>query len=260
MFQKTYYWSLSLLTLMGLLIFFGFANFFLLRAQVSSSGISISIPLEGEARNGDIVCLVDGKYRLCSSAYSSEIFGVVSNNPAAAFEIPNEPNTVLVLSSGIARVRVVNKNGNISQGNLITTSDIEGVGQKSERSGYVLGSALEDFESDEIGEILVAINIHPAAALKTARNDLVQILREGLAVPLFEPLAALRYILAALMILIAFTLGFVYFGRVAKTGVEAIGRNPLAGRQIQLSIVLHVIITVSIILVGLGVAYLILIL
>ena len=62
------------------------------------------------------------------------------------------------------------------------------------------------------------------------------------------------------MILISFSLGFIYFGRVAKTGIEAMGRNPMAGKMIQLSVLFNIIVTVIIVLIGLAIAYLILIL
>ena len=54
--------------------------------------------------------------------------------------------------------------------------------------------------------------------------------------------------------------GFIYFGKMSKTGVEAIGRNPLAGKQIQFNVILHLAVTVAIVLAGLAMAYFILIL
>jgi hypothetical protein len=72
-------------------------------------------------------------------------------------------------------------------------------------------------------------------------------------------LASLRYLLAIIVAVMAFGLGFVYFGRVAKGGVEALGRNPLAGRAIQLSVLMNLILTVAIMVGGLVLAYIILI-
>jgi len=62
------------------------------------------------------------------------------------------------------------------------------------------------------------------------------------------------------IVLISFTIGFVYFGRVTTRGVEALGRNPLASRTIQLNLALNLAFMIVIILVGLGIGYLILIL
>jgi F0F1-type ATP synthase membrane subunit c/vacuolar-type H+-ATPase subunit K len=107
---------------------------------------------------------------------------------------------------------------------------------------------------------MIVLNIHPAAGSTGAKSNLMSALRQGLSAPLFEPLDSLRYLLAALILLLSFVMGFAYFGRVSKTGIEAIGRNPLASRMIQLSIIMHIMITIVIVLIGFGMAYLILIL
>jgi F0F1-type ATP synthase membrane subunit c/vacuolar-type H+-ATPase subunit K len=232
-------------------------------AQITTSGIATPIPIEGDVKEGDIICSNESAYGLCSQEYSTEMYGVVTDNPSASFEYENKEGIRLVLSTGTAVVRVTSVNGSIKKGNLITSSLKGGLGQLANRNGYVLGTALENYESGDAnaaGEILVAINIHLAAGMSGARSNLLMALREGLSAPLFEPLASLRYILAALILLFAFVLGFAYFGRVSKTGVEAIGRNPLASRMIQMSVLMHVIITVVIVLMGFGMAYLILIL
>lgn len=169
----------------------------------------------------------------------------------------------MALTTGTAVVRVTSINGNIKKGNSITSSTKPGLGELATKNGYVLGEALENYESGDsnaVGEILVTINIHLAAGLSGPRTNLLVALREGLSAPIFEPLASLRYILAALILLLAFVLGFAYFGKVSRTGVEAIGRNPLATRMIQMSILMHVVITIVIIFIGFGMAYLILVL
>ncbi len=239
-----------------------FVNVQPIYAQIDSSGLAKTVSITEAVEQGDIICADPEGIRKCLGQYKSEIIGVITENPASAFEIDDE-NAKLIVDSGVILTKVSSVNGEIKKGNLITTSDKEGVGQLANLNGYVLGFALEDFVSnspDEIGKILVEVNIHPAASITNARSNLLQVLRQGLSVPLFEPLAALRYILAALIVLVAFTLGFVYFGRVAKSGVEAIGRNPLAKNAIEVSVILHILITIVIVLTGLFLAYLILIL
>ena len=108
--------------------------------------------------------------------------------------------------------------------------------------------------------MLVSLNIHPAVDLSETGGNLIDVLRRALEAPILSPLVSLRYILAALVMIIAFTLGFVYFGRVARAGVEAIGRNPLAGRMIELTVIFHILLTIVIVGAGVGIAYLILIL
>jgi len=252
-----------------LLVGFVFAVFFLMYshdawAQVISPGMAVSIDVgELEVQNGDIVCSDGEGFTLCGQAYSTGIYGVVTENPATAIQIENQSNSALIVSNGVAEVRVSAVNGNISAGDLITTSENPGVGQLANRSGYVLGTSIDAFEPQdpaEVGTVLVAIQIHPAAGLSGARTNLVQVLRQGLQAPLFDPLDSLRYVLAALIVLTSFILGFVYFGRAASSGIEAIGRNPLASRKIQLAVLLHVLITIVIVLSGLFLAYLVLLL
>lgn len=233
-------------------------------AQVTSSGIAITLEVKGsDINDGDIICKKDQGFAECDSEYSTEIYGVVVNDPALALEEEDTDNTRLIMSGGKALVRVSSQNGNIKAGDLITTSPKSGIGVLAQKNGYVLGQALEEYNSDNpdnIGTIMVAINIHPAAGLSGAKSNLITALREGMSAPIFEPLDSLRYLLAALILLLSFVLGFAYFGRVSKTGIEAIGRNPLASKMIQLSVLMHILITIVIILVGFAMAYIILIL
>lgn len=235
-------------------------------AQIGTSGIAIPIELADELDiNGNVLCSNIEGFIGCNAPYDPSVYGIVTTEPSVALEIDSAEaeGTSLAISTGIAKVRVSSVNGNIAEGDFVTTSEISGVAQRADKNGYVIGTALEVYESDnpeEIGEVLVALNIHPAAGLTGARSDLITALRRGLRAPISNPLDSLRYFLAALIVLMSFGLGFIYFGRVGKTGVEAIGRNPLASKMIQMSVIIHVVVTIVIIFVGLLLAYLILIL
>lgn len=232
-------------------------------AQVDSSGVGFQIPMSVDSEVGDIICSYESGFEPCNSPYDPTVYGVIASTPAVYVEDTELDNPVTIVDSGVANVRVSTRNGPIVAGNFVTTSENTGVGQLANRNGYVLGTALESYEVgnvDEIGTIQVAINIHPAAGLTGARSDLLQVIRQGLATPLLEPLDSLRYLLASLMIVISFTLGLIYFGRASRTGIVAIGRNPLASRVIQLTVIINIVLTIVIVLVGLGIAYLILIL
>lgn len=237
---------------------------FSVSAQITSSGIAVSVPVnDRNAKDGDVICTYKEGNQRCKSAYDPSMYGVISKNPSAAIRDEELSGAELVISSGIARVRASSVNGNIKEGEFVTSSEVPGVVQLANRNGYVLGTSLENFESrdaNDIRVIQVAVNIHPAAGLAGPRTDLLQVIRQGLATPLLEPLDSLRYLLAVIIVLVSFTLGLVYFGRVARAGVEAVGRNPLARRMIEFSVVLHILLTIVIILVGLVIAYLILIL
>jgi F0F1-type ATP synthase membrane subunit c/vacuolar-type H+-ATPase subunit K len=236
----------------------------LANAQITSSGFAVSIPLnEIGVESGDIICSYEDGFKKCVIEYDSSLYGVIADTASVAVEDTELENSRLLLTNGVATVRVSAIGGNISEGNFITTSEIAGIGKRAKRNGYVLGTAMEDFSSDnsdEIGTIQVAINIHPASGLTAPGSNILRYIREGVTVPVLEPVESLRYILAVLIILIAFTLGMVYFGKSSRAGIDAIGRNPLARRTIQLTVILNIGLTIVIVLVGLGIAYLILIL
>jgi len=233
-------------------------------AQSTSSDVAVSVNLpEGvEVQDGDILCAIEEKIVPCTADYDITMLAVVSQSPAVFLENVTTSGTSIV-STGKAYVRVSGATGEIKPGDLITSSTKAGVGQKAIRSGYVVGTALEAFTgttADQEGRIQVQLNIRPAIVAEGVRGNLLETLRNGLASVYLTPLSALRYVLAMIVTIVAFTMGFMYFGRVARSGVEAIGRNPLASGMVQLSVVLNVILTVAIMVAGLGLAYLILIL
>lgn len=246
------------LILISLFFFFGVS----IHAQESLTGVALSVPLgDTEAPAGSIICSDGATYVLCATEHDTAMYGVVDSSPSAAIQT-DDPNSQLVVTTGIVAVRVTAKNGAIATGDLITSSDLPGVGQKATRNGYVLGSALSDFDPGDgttEGQINVTLNIRATNSVSTdAGNNLLNIIREGLTSPTITPLATLRYVAAALMVVAAFALSFIYFGRVAKAGVEAIGRNPLSSRAIQAGVLLHITLSIVIIGAGLGIAYLIL--
>ena len=231
-------------------------------AQVDSLGVAIPVEVTEEVQNGDIICSLEGGLALCKSGYDPATYGVITQSPSLALESPDLPGKPLAVTTGDAIVRVSTVNGQIAVGDIITTSQNPGVGQKATVNGFALGVAMEEFTSElpeDIGEILVSINIHPTSSFVGARSNLVSNIRQALSSPVVAPLDSLRYLLAFIIAMVSFALGFVYFGRVVRTGVEAIGRNPLAKSAIQATIVVNVIVTIVIVLTGLGLALLILI-
>lgn len=235
----------------------------LAQAQLDSSDIAVSIPLDQNLPEGSVVCIKSDGYKACDIGFDSGMYGVVTSTPAASLspEITSQ-NTQLIVDRGKTIVRVSTKNGKISAGDLITSSPIAGVAQRANQNGYILGVALEPFDSQDpttVGTIIASINVTQTTAFSDIKNNLLYVLKQALSSPTLTPLASLRYVLSFAIALVAFVLGFMYFGRVTKAGVEAIGRNPLAGKMIEVTVVFHIGLTIAIVLAGLGIAYLILI-
>jgi F0F1-type ATP synthase membrane subunit c/vacuolar-type H+-ATPase subunit K len=231
----------------------------------TSAGVAYPISLsEKTIKDGGIVSATKNGYIYSKIPYDISLFGVATANPALFFENNTKQvdNSYLV-SSGNVYVLVSSKNGNIKKNDLITSSSIAGIGQKATQNGFVLGTAVEDYSSNNpnaTGKILVNVSIHFTSAFTDSGNNLLSGLSTSGMAFLLSPLASLRYLIAAIVATLAFVLGFIYFGRVATKGVEALGRNPLAGKMIESSVILNIILAGIIILVGLAIAYLILIL
>jgi hypothetical protein len=247
------------------LAFFLLAGLLSVFAQTDNVATGVALPVlinERTVKDGDIITVTTGGYKLSSYSYDPSTYGVVTTNPAVSLREINSKTTP-VISFGKALVRVSTVNGPIKINNPITSSAIRGVGQKADVNGFILGTALEDYSNSNqntIGKVLVSIDPHYNSSFTESRTNLLKSLKATAGAPLVSPLTTLRYILAAIVAIVSLVIGFVYFGRIARTGVEALGRNPLAARVIQLGIIINVALTAGIILIGVGIAYLILIL
>lgn len=230
-------------------------------AQEEDSGIAHRLEVSGDrVTPGMLVCTADVGLKACDVAYATSLYGVIVDQPMAAFEDINAKKTsYYVQNSGIVIVQASNINGEIKNGDLVTSSTQPGVAMKANEGGYVLGTALNRL-LEPSDQIVVLLHIHPESRLANSRTNLLEVLQKGTQASVLEPIDSLRYLLAAVLVVISFTLGFVYFGRMTRASIEAIGRNPLAQKEIRLSVFVHLVVTFVVVLIGLGAAYLVLLL
>lgn len=256
--------SKKLLLFFALTLFLFCASAGVVSAQDAAlTGVAISTTVKDtDVPTGSIICSEKDGYALCAAEYSASLYGVSNDTPALAVDT-QAAGTHLVVTSGNAKVRVTSEDGDIKVGDFITSSTTPGVGKLATKNGYVLGIAQEDYSSGDktaVGEITVSISIHPTIGASDSGTNLLSSFRQGLFSASISPLATLRYFLAAAMVIAGFVLGFIYFGRIAKAGVEAIGRNPLSSATIEAGLILHIILTIVIVGAGVGIAYMILVL
>ena len=255
---------ISIVSVVGLVFLFGEVK---VQASGLSSGVATETPFVGDKakiQDGMVLCVKEGGNGLCEREYDSNMAGVVSLDPAMAFEGEEVmANSVSMISSGKAYVLVSNENGAIKAGDFVTSSKQPGVAMKALKSGYALGVAMENFvptEEGKYGKVLVSVGVKPVVLTQGAGRNLLELIRQGFEGAFLSPLSALRYVVAGIVVVVSVVFGFLYFGRVAKTGVEAVGRNPLASRTIQLNVMMNVGLTLVIVGVGLAIAYLVLVL
>jgi hypothetical protein len=232
-------------------------------AQNTSVGTALSIPItDKNVKDGDIIVSTPKGYALTTAAYDLNIYGVYTESPAIFIQNTSDAQGKPVTTSGKADVMVSSINGDIKANDFITTSTIIGVGQKATRNGMILGTALQSYSNPNksaIGKISVAVNPRFNSAFIDSKDNVLEILRNSDPRALTQ-LTSLRYLLAAAIAIVSFVVGFVYFGRITSRGVEAMGRNPLASRTIQINLVANLFLMILIIVVGLGISYMILVL
>jgi hypothetical protein len=101
-------------------------------------------------------------------AYDTRVAGVVSAQPGIALG-EGGANKVLVATTGRVKVKVDARAAEIEVGDLLVTSDVEGVATKSvpmmiqgrefHSPGTLIGKALEPMEKGKTGEILVLLSL-----------------------------------------------------------------------------------------------------
>lgn len=255
-------WKIVTAALFAAILIFDISIFnSVVHAQNNSSGFAVTIPVSGNGViDGAMVCSTDVGYSLCERSYNPNMYGVVTTSPSIYFD-NSQAGSYPVVSNGKAYVLVQGGSDPIKVGDYITSSDALGIGQKAQKSGYVLGTALEDYlETDpqKTKKILVSISVKPAILTQQAGTNLIEMIKEGIDGAFLSPLSALRYVVSGVIVIATVLFGLMHFGKIAKSGVEALGRNPLAGRMIQFGILLNVLMTIVIMISGLAIGFLIL--
>lgn len=209
------------------------------------------------AIEGDILVTTNKGLARASKSFDNKMFGVIQTKSIIVYRNNNIKAGKPIIRSGVATVNVTTLNGPINYGDYITSSTIQGKGQKATESGYVLGVALAAFDGKgatqqadgpngkvALGQIPVAIRVE-YAELTNPRfaGELFGFVGSSFLQNINDPQKfgnVVRYIAAGLVVLLSFTFGFLTFSRSISKSVEALGRNPLAKSTIQVSMIINV--------------------
>lgn len=250
-------------------------------AQSVTQGYEAGEPLQ----NGMIVQLMvaDGKNEPKVVALTQEneqqVLGVIvaSSDSPVALADPNKQQ-VFVARNGQYSVLVSTQNGPITSGDYVTISSLKGVGMKSDsKHQVILGKALQNFsdganasghttlaagESKKkvaLGRILVDVGIarNPAYSgdvIAGVPQWMTQIANQVSG----RPITAMRlYACLAILFVTVVVSGSVLFAG-ARSGMSAVGRNPLAKKSIFRSMITVVMMAIIIVMVGIVAVYLLL--
>lgn len=221
--------------------------------EIEPGSIATNTPVvDKEAKAGDVLSKGEGGLKRSESPYDKNMFGVVVENPSIVLN-KADSSTLPVISYGEVLVTVGNKNGEIKRGDFVTSSEVPGLAQKATESGFVLGRALEDMGDKSRIRVFVNIQYRNIEGAPPTFGRVFQFLASSLERPENLP-EVLRYLFAIVLGGGAFVLGFVSFARSLRSGVEAVGRNPLAKTSIQLAMVLNLGGILTLTIAGIGLA------
>jgi hypothetical protein len=229
----------------AVLINFSFAQ----SLEIIAKNLEIQDP---EAKFGDILSQKNNGIFRADSPYDKNIIGVVGSSPVLVFG-KKANNSLPVIYFGEATIRVANSNGKINKGDFITSSNNPGVGQKATESGFVIGKSLEDFDEKE-GFVKAIVNIeyrnnYTGDIKGNVLNNVLEKLGNAENVP-----EIIRYLFALIVGAASFVMGFFFFVGSLRKGVESVGRNPLAKKDIIGAMILNIIGILILTLAGLGLA------
>ena len=238
--------------------------------------------VEGTVNNHDIISYGSEQnvFRASRSFADESMFGVIVDDPVLYMESQSflDEGARPVVRYGEVIVNVSTLGGEIMPGDIITTSLIPGVGQRTnpKDASYILGFALEgmtsqgesvEFEGKEylLGTVPITLRIGPyltkegiefvssgkdyeSVIANIAKNEMTSNEDEVNAFKVF------RYLLAAVVAITSLIVSVSRFGETFKQGVVSIGRNPLARSQIRSILFWNVLLIVLVTGAGLGIA------
>ncbi len=266
-----------------LIVFFTVCDFSVHAKTEDYATVASPVSVVGDVNDRDIISYnVEKDIYIPSESFADEsVLGVIVDDPVLYMESQSAraDNARPVVRFGEVLVNVSTLGGIIKAGDIVTTSEIPGVGQKAKREDtpYILGFALNtmSLNGDEVvydgsqvflGTVSIALRIGPyitkegAMFLETGMEDFESYVSDvykegGMSTP--EEVGAFkvfRYLLAAIVAGIAVSVSVSRFGDTFKEGIVSIGRNPLARSQIRLMLFWNVVLIVLVTTAGLGIA------
>jgi hypothetical protein len=234
---------------------------------------------EGTLQNGLIVRLQandKGKVEPLTQEQENDMFGVVVSSSEAPVSLSDPSQVqVFVANFGQYEVLVSTQNGPVRAGDGLVISSVKGVAMKADDlHRVVVGKALENFADNAdaeskvklasgrtvaVGRIKVDINV---ARNPTYSGDRIagvpHFLSRAAHAVTDKPVTALRIYagLAIIFVCLAVAGGILYAG--IRSGMTAIGRNPLAKKSIVRNLITIILMALTVVSVGLIAVYLLL--
>ena len=273
---KQHYTYISLALVASLLL--ASFSFMTVSAQEFTQGYATTETL----LRGQVVGLTPGQenqVQPINSDSNDNLLGVVVRANDSAVTLTEDTTGVFVATTGRFEVLVSNLRGNLSAGDNITTSPIEGVAQRTGTSERLqLGKMLVDIDFSDTSKILsqtqitddngetitvsiarglaeIFVGPNPDLASEASAPEFLVKFSETIA---GKPVSAIRIYAGLIIIVIAGAISGSLLYSSVKTSIISIGRNPLSKNSVLTGLAQVVVISVIIFISGLVAVYLLL--
>jgi len=198
----------------------------------------------------------------------TRILGVVVEQTASPITVQQATQNVFVATGGVYPVLVSTENGSIAAGDYLSMSSTDGIAAKVKGQAVVVGWATQNFDgksgdvsSGKNGSVIGKISVQVAPGKNPQ-------LREDIFVPALlrkigeaiagKPLSANRIYAALVIFIITAVIAFGLLWVGVRSGMIAIGRNPLSKHSIMQSLTQVIVASVIVFTGGLFGIYLLL--
>lgn len=263
---------------LGLLAFFAIFSNSLLNAQGAAAIAQGFTTTETNLTSGALMCLKAGSsntVELANSDNAERLVGVVGDKNLIELGNDTGNSNTQVVTSGVTLGLVSDANGEVTAGDKITASPIDGVGMKATSNVQVVGiaqaalstvstktqsvSAQDGSKIDvHIGQIPVQVNVTFYVPPSTNNSFLPPFLQSFANSVGGKDVSPVRVIIATLILLLAFISIAVLLYSAVKSSIISIGRNPLSEKAVRKSIFQIGFTVIGILLLTLITIYLIL--
>ncbi len=232
-----------------------FLKLLVVAALLALAGISVHAQAEsivrsynakGNIESGRVVALVTldkNTVELAPSGDPTRIYGVAVEQSAASATIQQPGQNVFIATGGAYPVLVSTENGPIAVGDYLSISSDDGIAARIKGQTYIVGRAAQNFDgksgslgSGKNGSMIGKISVRVAPGKSP-------LLREDTAVPAplrklgesiaGKPLSASRIYSALVIFIVTIIIAFGLLWVGVRSGMIAIGRNPLGKHSIM---------------------------
>jgi hypothetical protein len=199
-----------------------------------------------------------------------KIIGLAIKSGDSFAVIASSKQEIFVQTSSEAKAYVTNLGGEIKKGDLLTISPLKGILMRTENSGTaIFGTALEDFPTATaekfpidggtgtqnealVAQITINLDQRSFADGQSTSNSVLARIGQSIA---GKSVGEVRVLIALIIFLIVLVAeGGIIYGAISSA-ITAMGRNPLASKEIRKELAKVLLIAFGVLAVGLAAIY-----